>query len=184
MIGEERGRTRYPNALRSWKRRSDKQSSRRAILLYDGDCGVCTRLARFVARRLRPSASAGARAGGQAYGISAYQDADLPSLGLTAAQCDAALQWVDAYGRISSAQDAVARLLLASRPWARAIGAVLLAPGINALAGVVYRTVAANRSRLPGGTPACQLPRRAAPRRQMTTTAEDCIRPSRCNLPQ
>jgi predicted DCC family thiol-disulfide oxidoreductase YuxK len=129
-----------------------------AILLYDGDCGVCTRLAGFVARRLRPSLPAGARAGGQVYGISAYQDADLGPLGLTPAQCDAALQWVDSSGRISSAQDAVARLLLASRPWARPIGAVLLAPGIDTLAGVVYRTVAANRSRLPGGTPACQLP--------------------------
>ena len=125
-------------------------SPQRAILLYDGDCGVCTRLAGFVARRLRP--------GGQAYEISAYQDADLRSLGLTAAQCDAALQWVDAAGRISSAQDAVARLLLASTAWARPVGVVLLAPGVNALAGVAYRSVAANRSRLPGGTPACQLP--------------------------
>ena len=133
-------------------------SRARAILLYDGDCGVCTRLAGFVARRLRPSRPAGARASGPAYGISAYQDADLSPLGLTTTQCDAALQWVDSSGRISSAQDAVARLLLASRLWARPIGALLLAPGINALAGAVYRTVAANRSRLPGGTPACQLP--------------------------
>ena len=152
MIGEERGRPGDPNVLRSW-------NYRRAILLYDGDCGVCTRLAGFVARRLRPSQPAGGRPGaqasgraggrasGQAYGISAYQDADLGPLGLTTAQCDAALQWVDSSGRISSAQDAVARLLLASRLWARPIGALLLAPGINALAGAVYRTVAANRSR-------------------------------------
>ena len=149
-------------------------SPARPILLYDGDCGVCTRLAGFVARRLRP----GAPDGGWAYEISAYQDADLPALGLTPAECDAALQWVDASGRISSAQDAVARLLLASVAWARPIGVVLLAPGINALAGVVYRTVAANRGRLPGGTPACQLP--AAE----TTIAEDRIRPSGCDLPQ
>ena len=141
-------------------------SPQRAILLYDGDCGVCTRLARFVARRLRPSARtggrasgrAGAQAGGWAYEILAYQDADLNSLGLTPQQCDAALQWVDPARGIASAQDAVGRLLLASRVWARPIGALLLAPGINALAGAIYRTVAANRSRLPGGTPACQLP--------------------------
>ena len=133
-------------------------SSQRAVLLYDGDCGVCTRLARFVARRLRPSLHAGARPNPRAYEISAYQAADLSPLGLTPAKCDAALQWVDSRGRISSAQDAVARLLLASSAWARPIGAVLVVPGINALAGVVYRAVAANRSRLPGGTPACQLP--------------------------
>ena len=125
-------------------------SPKRAIVLYDGDCGVCTRLAGFVARWLRPS--------GGAYEISAYQDAELQPLGLTAAQCDAALQWVDASGRVSAGQDAVARLLLASAAWARPMGAVLLAPGVNGLAGVVYRAVAANRSRLPGGTPACQLP--------------------------
>ena len=133
-------------------------SPRRAILLYDGDCGVCTRLARFVAHRLRPGVRPGDQAGRPAYDISAYQDADLPPLGVTPAQCDAALQWVDGSGRVSAAQDAVARLLLASTPWARPIGAMLLVPGINALAGAVYRTVAANRSRLPGGTPACQLP--------------------------
>jgi hypothetical protein len=65
---------------------------------------------------------------------------------------------VDSCGRISCAQDAVARLLLASKPWAHPIGAVLAWPGVNALAGVLYHAVAANRSRLPGGTPACQLP--------------------------
>ncbi len=130
------------------------KTPQRAILLYDGDCGVCTRLAGFVARRLRP----GAPEGTLAYEISAYQDADLQPLGLTPAQCEAALQWVDSGGRIFRAQDAVARLLLASAAWARPLGMVLLAPGVHALAGLIYRAVAANRSRLPGGTPACQLP--------------------------
>lgn len=120
------------------------------VLVYDGDCSVCTKLARIVTTRLRPTPSR--------YAVSAWQDLDLTSLGLTPEACDGALQWVDTNGRVHAAQNAVARLLLASRLWARPAGAVLLMPGINQLAGVIYRWVAVNRDRLPGGTPACSLP--------------------------
>jgi predicted DCC family thiol-disulfide oxidoreductase YuxK len=120
------------------------------VLLYDGDCGVCTRLAGVVVRRVRRQPSE--------LFVAPYQDVDLAPLGLTPAQCDEALQWVAADGRISSAQDAVARVLMAGRRWQWPFGALLLAPGVNRLAGVVYRWVAANRHRLPGGTAACSLP--------------------------
>jgi predicted DCC family thiol-disulfide oxidoreductase YuxK len=42
-------------------------------------------------------------------------------------------------------------------PW-RITGGVLRAPGVRALAASVYRRVAANRYRMPGGTAACQIP--------------------------
>ena len=85
---------------------------------------------------------------------------DLEALHLTPEQCDAALQWVDGGGCAYAAQNAVARLLMASRaPW-RPLGWALLLPGVNRIAGVAYRLVAANRQRLPGGTPACALPSR------------------------
>ncbi len=122
----------------------------RAQLVYDGDCGICTRLSGWVTRLVRPHPDS--------FGVTAYQHLDLAPFGLTAQQCELALQWVAADGRISSAQDAVARLLLSGRVWVRPLGALLLAPGVNALAGVVYRWVAANRHRLPGGTPACSMP--------------------------
>lgn len=121
-----------------------------SVLIYDGDCGVCTKLSRFVTTTVR-------RGPGD-FSVSAYQDADLDSLGLSADQCDEALQWVSSTGRVSSAQDAVARVLLAGRFPFKPLGALILTPGINALAGVVYRWVAVNRHRLPGGTPACSLP--------------------------
>ncbi|WP_084764507.1 thiol-disulfide oxidoreductase DCC family protein [Knoellia subterranea] len=121
-----------------------------SVLIYDGDCGVCTKLSRFVTTSVRRR--------GADFAVSAYQDADLDALGLTPEQSDEALQWVAADGRISSAQDAVARVLLAGRAPFKPLGAVILVPGINALAGVVYRWVARNRHRLPGGTPACSLP--------------------------
>ena len=122
------------------------------VLVFDGDCGMCTRSARFAARRLRTAPDA--------YDVDPSQRLDLPSLGLTQAECDEALQWVAADGRVSSGQDAVARMMLASRLWARPLGAALLLPGVNALAGVVYRRVARNRHRFPGGTPACEMPPR------------------------
>lgn len=120
------------------------------VLIYDGDCGVCTKLSRFVTTTVRKRQSD--------FAVSAYQDADLAALGLTAEDCDAALQWVSANGRISTAQDAVARVLLHGRLPFRPLGAIIALPGVNALAGLVYRWVAANRHRLPGGTPACSLP--------------------------
>lgn len=120
------------------------------VLIYDGDCGICTRLSRVTTSivRARPDD----------FAVSAYQDADLPALGLTVDECDGALQWVASDGRISSAQNAVARVLLAGHMWWRPVGAALLLPGVNTLAGVGYRWVARNRHRLPGGTPACSLP--------------------------
>lgn len=121
----------------------------RPTLVFDGDCSVCTSLARFVTARCRCDASD--------YDVTASQHADLPALGLTQERCDAALQWVDAEGGISSAQDAVARTLLASSWWARPMGALILLPGVRGATGAVYRWAAHNRHRLPGGTSACAM---------------------------
>ena len=92
------------------------------------------------------------------FAVRPWQDLDLAALGLTPQECDAAVQWVAADGSVASAQDAIARSLLAGVRPVRPVGALILAPGINRLAGVVYRWVAANRDRLPGGTPACAMP--------------------------
>lgn len=119
----------------------------RTTLIYDGDCGICTRLAGFAGRRLRPRAE-----------VRASQELDLAAYGVTEAQCAEALQLVTAQGRVYSAQDAVARLLLISRPPWRPAGLVLLLPGVNALAGVAYRWIARNRYRLPGASDACAVP--------------------------
>ncbi len=123
---------------------------RQGVLVFDGDCGICTTLAGVASTHVRRP--------GDGLVISAYQDLDLAPLGLSAAQCDEALQWVAPDGTVSSAQNAVARLLLRGRLWQRPAGLVLLMPGVNWVAGVVYRWVAANRHRLPGGTPACSMP--------------------------
>ena len=92
--------------------------------------------------------------------VAASDDLDLESFGLTMDECMQALQLVDSRGRVHAAQDAVAHLLLAGAPWWKPLGAALLVPGLNGLAGVLYRAVARNRYRLPGGTAACALPER------------------------
>ncbi|NHA70097.1 thiol-disulfide oxidoreductase DCC family protein [Phycicoccus flavus] len=120
----------------------------RPVLVFDGDCGFCTTSAGLLERRVR---------GSSRFAVLPWQRLDLDAYGLTEGQCTEAVQWVAADGRVSSAQDAIARCLLAGAPWARLVGALLLAPGVNAVAGVVYRWVAANRYRLPGGTPACAV---------------------------
>ena len=116
-------------------------------LVYDGDCAFCTSSVRVMKR-----------VGLTADTVIPWQHADLASLGLTEQQCREAVQWVGPDG-ISSGAIAFARVLLASAwPW-RPLGVLLLVPPFRWVAAGVYRLIASNRSRLPGGTPACAVPR-------------------------
>jgi predicted DCC family thiol-disulfide oxidoreductase YuxK len=123
--------------------------------VYDGDCAFCTACARFLERRVPTPAR-----------VTPWQFADLAALGLTAEQCERAVQWVDgaALGSAPAAgakagPEAIARLLRSSRSYWRVVGRVLDLPPVRALAWPVYRWVARNRHRMPGGTAACELPR-------------------------
>jgi predicted DCC family thiol-disulfide oxidoreductase YuxK len=115
----------------------------RPVLIYDGDCAFCTSCARLL-ERIGPEAE-----------IVAWQLTDLAELGLTKEQAAAAVQWVSIEGTVRSGHEAMAATLKsAGRIW-RIIGSAILLPGVSWLAARVYRLVAANRHRLPGGTPAC-----------------------------
>ena len=121
-------------------------ASGRPLLIFDGDCGFCT-----------TSARAGQRWLGLAH-VEPWQFLDLDALPVSEAQCREAVQWIAADGTVASAHEAViASMRHAGGVWA-VPGRVLALPGVRRLAGVVYRTVARNRYRLPGGTPACRLP--------------------------
>jgi predicted DCC family thiol-disulfide oxidoreductase YuxK len=128
-----------------------------ATFIYDGDCAFCSACARFIERRV-PTAAV----------VLPWQFADLPALGLTVAECDAAVQWVgvDASGRRAAAAGpaAIALLLRGSRPWWRLLGRVLGTPVGLALAWPVYRWVSRHRHRMPGGTAACAVPAADRPR--------------------
>lgn len=116
----------------------------RPVLVFDGDCAFCTSCVRLVERRIRPDA-----------GIVAWQLADLSELGLSEERAAEAVQWVEPDGTIRSGHEAIAAMLSTSGPVWRIVGRVLRLPGISWTAAQAYRLVAANRHRLPGGTPAC-----------------------------
>ena len=115
-------------------------------LVFDGDCGFCTTCVRAM-RRLRIRADV----------VVPWQQADLAALGLTAQQCQEAVQHVDDDGTVRSGHVAIAQLLKGSGPW-KPLGSLLVVPGVSRLAGWVYAWVSAHRQSLPGGTPACQVP--------------------------
>jgi predicted DCC family thiol-disulfide oxidoreductase YuxK len=114
-------------------------------LLFDGDCGFCTTVAGLAAR-IAPDAT-----------VVPYQRADLAALGVRAADAAASLQWVATDRRVYAGAAAAARLLVgAGRVWKVLGRLLLLLPGVRTIAELLYRLVAANRHRLPGGTPACR----------------------------
>src|SRR4051812_29334091 len=77
-------------------------------LVYDGDCGFCTRAAE-VARRLLPGDCA----------VTAWQRTDLAAIGVTAARAQREVFWVSRTGRVVGGARAVAGALRAvGGPWA------------------------------------------------------------------
>jgi len=116
----------------------------RPVLLYDGDCAFCTTCVQLLERRIHPDAE-----------IVPWQFADLAALGVSEAQATDALQWIEAGAADRSGHEAVAAMLISSAPLWRIAGRVLLLPGVSWAAARAYRLIAANRHRLPGGTPAC-----------------------------
>ena len=114
------------------------------VVIYDGHCAFCvaqaTRLRRWV--------------GGQAR-FESFRDPGVIERypGLTAEECEQALQLVEAGGRISSGAEAVARALLL-RPMLAPLARLYFVPGARQIATWAYRLVARNRFRLRGN--ACE----------------------------
>jgi len=119
--------------------------------VFDGDCAFCTSAVNVARRWITPHAE-----------MVPWQHADLPALGLTEAICGQAVQYRDHAGRWTSAGRAIAAVLRDGPPPWSWLGRLASVPGLSRLVDRVYAWVAANRYRLPGGTPACQLQDRAA----------------------
>lgn len=115
--------------------------------VFDGDCSFCTVCANFVTRWIPTRAE-----------VVPWQRADLTALNLTREAALQAVQWV-APGRPALAgPDAIAALLRSSRWYWKPFGWVLALPPVRAAAWPLYRLIARNRHRMPGGTAACALP--------------------------
>jgi predicted DCC family thiol-disulfide oxidoreductase YuxK len=121
------------------------------VLIYDGDCAFCSSSVRFIENHIRRHPRCEPW---QWLDLDLYFD----RYGVTRDDCERAVQFVDIDGRVHSAERAVARVLLhGGKGWAL-LGGALLVPGVRHLAGVVYRWIADNRHRMPGGTPQCSMP--------------------------
>ena len=115
-------------------------------LLFDGDCGFCTWSVIQIRRWIRPRVD-----------IVAWQLTNIDALGVTTDECFEAIQFVEADGTHSSGARAFAATLRRSpSPWPLA-GIVMDLPGFAFIAYRAYKLIAANRYKLPGATPACQI---------------------------
>ena len=120
-------------------------------LIFDGDCAFCTSSAHWLARRLHRSEGANAR-------LVPWQFTDLAALGTTAERAQREALWVSTDGTIYGGAAAFAEWLRFRGRAYGVIGRVINLPVVRALAAAVYRVIAKNRHRMPGGSPACALP--------------------------
>lgn len=118
----------------------------RPTLLYDADCGFCTKAA-ALAPRLHLHMDA-----------QALQSVDLASLGVSAARAVEEMPLVRADGSVVYGHEAIAGALGTGPAPLRILGRLLGLPALAPAARRVYRWVARHRHQLPGGTPACALP--------------------------
>jgi hypothetical protein len=128
------------------------------VLVYDGDCAFCSSSIRWLQSRFP-----------EAFTATPYQRADLERLGLTERECHERVQWVgDVTAPVTTRETgarAVGALLdVGGRSRGGALGATSRGAAVLArvrptswVADGVYALVAANRHRLPGGTPTCRL---------------------------
>ena len=115
-------------------------------LVFDGDCGFCTTSANWISR-------------GDRVETVPWQFLDLDAVGLTVDQVSSSVWWLVDDRPTEHSSRAIGRALLPrGAPWSWA-GRVLLVPAVRPFADLVYRVVARYRHRLPGGTPACRMPR-------------------------
>ncbi len=119
----------------------------RPVFLYDGDCSFCTSCANFIERRIPTGAQ-----------VTPWQFADLDALGVAQAEAEEAVIWVAPGQPAAAGPVAIARLLVDAGSFWRPLGRLLDLAPVRWMAWPVYRLIARNRHRMPGGTAACSLP--------------------------
>lgn len=122
-----------------------------ALFLYDGECRFSSTAARLLQRSVEPDCI-----------VLPYQLADLPRWQVSDAQARAQVVYVRRLAGeavVLAGAPAVAGVLRSGRPPWPVAGSVLRLPVIRHAAALSYAVVAANRYRLPGGTPSCDLDR-------------------------
>jgi predicted DCC family thiol-disulfide oxidoreductase YuxK len=121
------------------------------LLVFDGDCAFCTTWVRRLERALRSFPES-----------QPWQWIDHEALGLSRRDVTHYV-WLLADGRRHRGHAAVAALFRRQRSagW-RFLGNLLVTPPFSWAAAAAYAVIARFRHRLPGGTPACAMPRPTA----------------------
>lgn len=112
------------------------------MLLYDGDCGFCSKFATFVTRRF----SDGANRCVPWQGVG-----DLEILGLSERILHDDAAWIDTEGRVALGHRAIGHALAACRGPVRSVGTVIMSPLMAGPASRAYRLMARNRGRISAG---------------------------------
>jgi predicted DCC family thiol-disulfide oxidoreductase YuxK len=115
------------------------------LFIFDGDCAFCSSSMRLLRKMTKNRVAS-----------SPYQFLDLSELGVKQADAETAVQYLRD-GKQYRGAEAIARCLMDSKTIWSALGWIMRAPVVLSIAEMIYSLVAANRHRLPGGTPECQL---------------------------
>jgi len=118
-----------------------------AVLIFDGDCAVCTSCAEWARRHVTGAVD-----------IVPWQRLDLAAHGLKTEDASSAAWWISPAGRRYRGHLAVSQTLRHCGGWLRPVGWLLSVPPVSWGAALAYSVIARYRHRLPGATPACRLP--------------------------
>ncbi|WP_368826907.1 thiol-disulfide oxidoreductase DCC family protein [Kocuria sp. CPCC 205231] len=126
---------------------TSRRSSVKQTLIYDADCGFCTRSAEWLAKTKRVQ-------------IMPWQQLnDLSTLGLSEEKVSSAAYWIDENAKLHAGASAIAQaLLVRGGVWAGVGQAILVSP-VLVLANVAYKFIAKNRHAMPGGGASCRIPK-------------------------
>lgn len=125
-----------------------QMNSSAPVLIFDGDCGFCTTTANWIKKNSKVALE-----------IAPYQWTELGQYGLTTEEAAAKVQVVVG-DKVFAGHYCMSKLLLIQpNILLKLVGAVMVLPGLDSISARVYEWIAANRQKLPGGTPACKLPK-------------------------
>lgn len=119
------------------------------LVIYDGDCGFCTKTVIRLTKCL----------GKKAPNFSTFQSIDLSEFNLTLDQVQMEMKYVDRNGRIWGGAHAFRNVFKdANGVWLLVAGLMSM-PLIKQAASLLYRKIAVNRQKMPGASEACVLPK-------------------------
>ena len=116
-----------------------------ATLLYDADCGFCTRSARLAARLPWHTS------------VQPLQSVDLEALGVSAEHAALEIPFVADDLSVHYGHASGGRCVGTGPLPLRLLGRALVSRPVDPVARTAYRWIAAHRSQLPGGTAACAV---------------------------